>query len=551
MKLRPYQENAVQAVAEAWQDATSALIVLPTGTGKTVCFAELIRRCFPARAMVLAHREELIYQARDKIHRVTGLRVEVEMGDQRAYMGNEFFAGPQVVVSTIQTQTAGGDGGGRMGKFLPSDFGLLVIDEGHHSVSASWKRCIAHYRQNPNLKIVGVTATPDRADEEALGQVYDSVAYDYEILDAIHDGWLTPIEQQFVVVKSLDYSHCRTTAGDLNGADLAAVMEYEENLQAMAAATLEIAGDKRCLAFAASVAHAERLADILNRHKPNSAAWVCGKTPKDARRKMLADYAAGAFQYMVNCGVLTEGFDDPGVECVIMGRATKSRSLYAQMIGRATRPADEIAHQLNEVEDEEARRAMIAASRKPSCLVVDFVGNAGRHKLVTTANILGGNVSEEAIESAVAKAVRERKPFRMDEEAEKEEQKRLEKMRLASEAEIARRAKLVGKASWTASKINPFDLLGIRPTVERGWDKGRTLSDKQRNLLLKQGIDPDAINYSQGRQLVAEICARFDKNLCSMKQIQVLKKYGYDGTQTRDEAKAIIDGLAANGWRKV
>lgn len=550
MKLRPYQEAAISAAAEVWRESRSALIVLPTGCGKTICFAEIIRRCFPARALVLAHREELIYQARDKIHKVTGLRVEVEMGGERAYMGNDFFSGPQVVVSTIQTQTAGGDGMGRMGKFNPMEFGLLVIDEGHHSVSKSWRRCIDYYSQNPRLKILGVTATPDRTDEEALGQVYDTVAADYEIMDAIVDGWLVPIEQQFVTVAGLDYSQCRTTAGDLNGADLAAVMEYEQTLQALASATIEIAGERRCLVFAASVAHAERLSDILNRHKPDSSQWVCGKTPKDARRKMLSDYGSGRTQFMVNVGVLTEGFDDPGVEVIVMGRPTKSRSLYAQMIGRATRPAEDIANNLNYEPDAEARRAMIDSSRKPACLVVDFVGNSGRHKLMTSADILGGNISDEAREAAVTRAIKDRKPYRMDAEMEKEEQKRQEAKRLQAEAEMARRAKLVGKAKWNASNIDPFDALNLRPVVSRGWDKGRALSDKQRALLLKQGVDPDTITFAQGRQLISELCARWDKNLCSLKQAALLKKHGYTGTQTRDEASAIIDKLAKNGWRK-
>ena len=318
MKLRSYQSAASDAIFKEWQENDSTLVVMPTGGGKTVLFADVIRRVFPRRALVIAHREELIFQARDKIQRVTGLSADVEMGEYRADGG--LFEQARVVVSTIQTQCSGGDGGGRMSKFDPQRFGVLIIDEAHHATSPSYRRVIDYYRTNPALKVLGVTATPDRADEEALGQVFQSVAFDYEVLDAIHDGWLVPIEQQMVHVEGLDYSSIRTTAGDLNGGDLAAVLEAEKNLQQMASASLAIIGARRALVFTASVKAAELTAEIFNRHRPNMAAWVCGKTEREERRRVLADFASGKVQVVCNCGVLTEGFDDPGVEVVIMGR---------------------------------------------------------------------------------------------------------------------------------------------------------------------------------------------------------------------------------------
>jgi superfamily II DNA or RNA helicase len=280
MKLRPYQLQASQAIMASWQQYDTALAVMPTGTGKTVLFSDVIRRVFPRKALVLAHRAELIHQAKDKIQRVTGYRVEVEMAALRADLHAGLFASPQVIVSSIQTQAAGGDGGGRMAKFDPMMFGVLIIDESHHATAKSYRRVIDYYRQNPRLKVLGVTATPDRADEEALGQVFEHVAFDYEILDAIRDGWLVPIDQQTVEIEGLDFSNIRTTAGDLNGADLAAVMEAEKPLHGIADATMHIAGDRRTLVFAASVHQAEMLSDIFNRHKPGCSGWVCGKTDK-------------------------------------------------------------------------------------------------------------------------------------------------------------------------------------------------------------------------------------------------------------------------------
>lgn len=538
MKLRPYQVEAVNRVETEWRDHKSTLLVLPTGCGKTIVFADIIRRAFPRRALVLAHREELVFQAQQKIMQSTGWRVDVEMGQARADMAC-MFGGPRVVVSTIQTQASGGDGGGRMSRFDPRLFGIVVVDEGHHSTSKSYRKVLDWYASNESVRVLGVTATPDRADEEALGQVYETVAYDYEIQDAIRDGWLVPVTQQMVHVAGLDFSHCRTTAGDLNGADLAKVMEYEENLHRVVSPSIEIAGDRRTLVFAASVDHAERMAELFNRHRPGMAAWVCGKTPKDERRRILADFSTGHVQVVCNCGVLTEGFDNPGVEVVIMARPTKSRSLYAQMAGRATRPADAIAHDLNSHDSPEARQALIESSSKPTCLIVDFVGNAGRHKLCTSVDILGGKCSERARELAV-QAMKTGKPVRVDEallqgaEAEKREKER----------EAAKRAALVARAKWSAQNVNPFDVFQVAPVSERGWDKGKHLTDKQQALLRKQGIDPDTLPYAQARQLLNELFRRWDNNLCTFGQAKILRKRGLATNISRDEASRLIDEIA-------
>jgi superfamily II DNA or RNA helicase len=541
--LRDYQRKGSDAVYEQWREVDSTLLVYPTGCGKTILFADVIRRSFPKRSMVLAHREELIWQAQDKISRSTGLRCEVEMADYRAQGDANLFSRAPVVISTIQTQTAGGDGGGRMGKFDPFDFGVLIIDEAHHATAQSYRRVIDYYRTNPALKVLGVTATPDRADEEALGQVFQSVAYDYEILDAIHDGWLVPIEQQMVNIDGLDFSAIRTTAGDLNGADLAAVMEAEKNMHGIASASIEIVGMKRSLVFTASVKHASTLAEIFNRHRPGMAAWVCGKTDKDQRRKILADFASGKVQVVCNCGVLTEGFDDPGVEVIIMGRPTKSRSLYSQMVGRSTRPLPGL---VDRPETPGERRAIIASSPKPSCLVVDFVGNSGQHKLITSAEILGGKVSEEAVAKAKLHAKQAGKPVRMvellDETENEIEQKRL--------AEEARRARIIAQAKWTVTAINPFDVLEVRPVQPRGWDHGKQLTEKQRSLLTRQGINPDTMPYAQAKQLIGELMYRWEAKLCTFKQAKLLRKHGYPTNVTMQEASQIIDGLAKNGWRR-
>ena len=537
MTMRPYQNAAVEGAFKAWEENASTLIVLPTGLGKTVVFSEIVRRMQPVRSIVIAHREELIFQAAEKIERVTGVAGGIEMGENHA---TGFFGEPPpYVVSTVQTQCSGGDGGGRMTKFLPEDFGLVVIDEAHHATSATYKRVIKYYRQNPNCKILGVTATPDRADEEALGQVFDSVAYEYQILQAIRSGWLVPIQQQMVTVGSMDFSGIKTTAGDLNQGELAEVMEEERNLQAVAQPSVEICGDKRAIVFAATVKQAERISEIINRYKPDTASWICGKTDKDDRRRILKDFKDGRLQFVVNVGVLTEGFDDSGVEVIVMARPTKSRALYAQMAGRGTRPHDTVAGLLGGCTTDAERCAMIANSVKPSCLIVDFCGNAGRHKLVSSADILGGNISDDVAEAVAAK-IRENggKPVDVSEAIQQEmdlrEQRRKE--------DAARRAELRIKANFLISNIDPFNEWDLTPVVERGWDCHRHFTPKQEMVLMQRiGVDPKKIPYGQGKQLLDEYFRRMQAGYASLKQTRCLRKWGIRAPMRFDETRRLMD----------
>lgn len=549
MKFKPrdYQIAAHDSIFEEWRTLCSTLVVSPTGTGKTCLFSMVCNTVQPKRALVIAHREELITQACNKIEQFTGLQCGVEMADQ--YVNNSLFGEMPVVVSTIQTQNSSFGDRKRMSRFNPKDFGVLIIDEAHHATAASYRHLINYYMTaNPQIKVLGVTATPDRADEAALGQVFESVAFDYEILDAIHDGWLVPIEQQFVSISGLDFSEMRTTAGDLNGADLAAVMESENNMQGVASSAIQIIGSKRAIVFTASVKQAETVSSIFNRHREGMANWVCGMTNKDDRRELLSNFKTGKVQVVCNCGVLTEGFDDPGVEVIIMARPTKSRSLYAQMAGRSTRP---LAGLVDHLENKDARKAAIASSAKPSCLIVDFVGNSGKHKLMSAAEILGGKVSDEAIAVAVRKAKESGSAVRISERLDEEE----DAIKAAAEerrrADEARKAKLVAKAKYSIKTINPFDIFQISPAKERGWDEGKVLTEKQTALLLKQGINPDGMPYAQAKQVLNELFRRWKDKLATVKQVTLLQRYGYkDPNITFEQASNIINKLAASGWRK-
>lgn len=442
MQLRPYQTACVEQAADILRTHRSTLIVMATGLGKTVTIAETIRRWPTGRVLFMAHRDELIRQACDKLQRITGEPCDVEMGQEWAD-DDPLLAKSKVVVTSVQTMSRIR----RMTRFKPEDFGLVVIDEAHRATARSYREVIRYYQQNPDMKLVGLTATPDRTDGQAMGLVFDSVAFRYDILNAIDDGWLVPIEQQFVWVKGMDLSKLKTVAGDFAPEELAKIMEQERICHEIASSTLQLS-EGPTLLFTASVRQAEKTAEILNRHKPGSADWVCGETPKDQRRDILARFASGELQYLANCAILTEGYDCPSLRTIVVARPTKSRSLYAQILGRATRP---LPNTVDRFDNPELRRKAIACSTKTAAIVLDLVGNSGRHKLVSALDILGGNYDPIVVARAIATSKKANR--RAD---------ALEALRYAAEAqriaeeERKRRQAIIAHAMIGVVPVDPF-----------------------------------------------------------------------------------------------
>mgnify|MGYP003649895385 CR=1 FL=1 len=546
MKPRPYQQEAIQKVCDAYRNGdASTLLVLPTGTGKTIVFSHLADLAKQGRVMVVAHREELIDQAAHKINMVTGMVADIEMAD-RSVDPNSFHQS-KVVIASVQTLIAGMNGKGRMTKFKPEDFSLLVFDEAHHIGAKSWQRVLDWFSGNKQLKVLGVTATPNRHDKIAMGEWFDSVAYEYTLEQAIGDGWLVPIEQRVVEIEGLDYSAIRTTAGDLNSRDLADVMEQEHHLHSIATPTLEISAGRKTLMFVPSVKCAERICEILNRHQ-DCARWICGKTPKQERRDLIAGYSSGEFQIMVNVGCLTEGFDEPGIELIVMARPTKSTSLWMQMIGRGTRPLTGVVDSVADTSG--SRHAAIARSDKPVLEILDFSGNAGRHKLISAFDVLGGrypqDVRDKAKDIAATTAGRAQDIEAILEEAEEELRKEREEKR---QREVAKRARLRAKVKYSSRKINPFDALDIAPPSDTGTYQ-EPPSEAMSNLLMKQGVDPDGLTYNEAKKLCGTIVQRLKAGLCTIKQAALLGRYGYGSNFTREQASGLIDRIKANGWKK-
>jgi len=377
--------------------------------------------------------------------------------------------------------------------------------------------------------VLGVTATPDRQDERAMGQVFDSVAYVRDIEDGIRDGYLCPIRVRTVEVDAINLAAVRTTAGDLNAGDLDAVMRAEEALHGVARPTIELAGDRRTIVFTTSVDNAHRLAEVFERYRPGSAKAVDGGTPTDERRRILSGHKAGEYQFLVNVGVLTEGYDDPGVACVAMARPTKSRALYAQCAGRGLRIAD----------------------GKADCLLLDFVGNAGRHRLVSALDILGGRYDEEVV--ALAEKVVREQPGMLADEALEEARRRLEEQR---QREAARRARVQGEVKYRSLEVNPFAVLRVSDPGEDPWAQrfgGKVASDKQLAALQRFGMDvPLNCTAAQASRLIATAITRREKGLATFKQLKTLRKYGVtEANLYFAAANRIIDAIARNGWRSL
>jgi superfamily II DNA or RNA helicase len=542
MKLRPYQEKAVEGIAEKLSANRSTVAVLATGLGKTVIFAKAIElglRMPGRRAIVLAHREELIHQAAAKVEAVTGIKPDIEMGDYRAV--EDGFTRSPVVVSSIQTQVAGKGEWRRMHRFRNDHPWMVVVDECHHAVSSSYTKVIDHYMANPQSRLLGVTATPDRLDNKALGKVFETVAFQYDVADGIRDGWLVPIRQRFVTCDHLDLSSARTSGGDFQLNDLEEALE--KSLQEMVVPMVRIVGDRRTLVFAATVHHAERIAEIINRPgmQTGRAEIVCGKTPEEQRARVFREFGEGKLQYLVNVAVATEGWDDPamdgrGVQVIAMMRPTKSRALYCQMLGRGTRT---LPGTIDGIEDAEDRRAAIGMSAKDHMLALDFLGNCGRHTLVHAGDVLGGDMEDRVSRRYARKAEKDAVEEEIDVLAELDRAKADE----AKAAEARRRAHVVGRARFTSQEINPFEQLGIVPRSIPAWQRRIPASEKQRLMLERNGLRlPMDLDTGRASQLIEALMSK-----PSDKQAHLLMRHGVDPTgMDRKQASTVIDLIKSN-----
>lgn len=506
--LRPYQLAAVEAVLARFRAGDQrTLLVLATGLGKTVCFTEIVRRGVTAgrRVLVLAHRSELLEQAAKKLASC-GVVAQIEQGERRA-------VDAPCIVASVQTLR-----GARLERWPADAFDLIVIDEAHHAVAKGYGAILARFE---SARVLGVTATPDRLDGARLGELFDSCAYRYELRAAIRDGWLAPIRARRIAVDGVDLDAVHTRAGDLDRRELARVMEQERALHGVAVPLLEQADSRRSIVFSVDVAHANALAEVINRYAPGAARALDGGASANDRAAALAAFRAGEFRVLVNCALFTEGFDEPSISCVAIARPTKSRALYTQMVGRGTRMAE----------------------GKADCLVLDFSGMAGRHRLVGPADVLAGRELPDDVRQLAERA--------LDRDGE---QLVLDAVLDAAEAEatsIRERLAVTAVARYRADVIDPF--VGELPDAPDGAWTRDLATDKQREALERAGLDdlPASLTKGEANRWLDAIAARRAQGLATVKQVRLLRRYGIDARAlTLEDANAAIGRISERGWRR-
>jgi superfamily II DNA or RNA helicase len=516
---RWYQEEADAAIAEKHAEHRSTLAVLATGLGKTVIFgtrAKRFRAAGGGDVLVLAHRDELVQQARDSLEFITGETVEVEKADERSTANAKYVVGSVQSFNKLRMQRLGRD-----------RFGLVIFDEAHHAIAPMFRRPLDFF----DAKILGVTATPDRGDQKAMAQVFESFAYVMGIEDGIEHGYLVPIKAKTVKVRELDLSDVRTVAGDLQQSQL-----DEATLKAIEGivkGSIEHGGARQSIAFFPGVKSAEAAAARFNALKPGSAESISGGTPEEERRRIVSRFKAGAFQYLCNCNIATEGFDAPVASCIIQGRPTKSRALHAQIIGRGTRTLPGTIDGYTEREQGALRRAAIAASGKPDCLVLDFGGNFGRHTLSTPEDVLGGNYTE----AEVALAKKKRKSSGGDVRA----------ALMAARQELAAQAKAIQSVAVVeVEDVDPFEALDVKRLDSKSdlrWGK-IPCTPNQVAALERAGMkkeQAEALGRVEASRLLSAMKMRKEAGLCSLAQLEKLRPFGV-ATNThkfQDAARAI------------
>lgn len=510
MPLYPHQVLAVEAAQAAIEAGEDPLIVMPTGTGKTTVFAELIQREHAKHAqpvVIAAHRKELVEQAAARIGLWCGKPAAIEMAELRADPRSDWC-----ISASVDSIV------GRLDRYPVGSVGLLVIDEAHHAGSESYRKLARHF----GCPVVGLTATPGRQDSKKLG--FSVLAYQYKVLDAIRDRMLVPVS---AISLDLEINHAalaKTRAGEDFSEDAAAAA-ISDSLGAYCSGFAKVIGSRPAVVFMPSVKQVYEAADLL-RGLGLRVGAADGTTDKATRAKILDDHGRGEIQVLVNCGLWTEGWDAPYTAAVGIARITKSVSLYMQMMGRGLRNSP----------------------GKVDCLVVDATGAGDGLGLADVTMSLSADWDEE-----VQKIVKEQRrkgvdPIAALEAAIAERERRKLDSALAGATEVKGTRELDiwrAKAKRAPSPIYAADL-GINI---RARPNDRPPSEKQLALLTRHGFAPPE-TATEASALIGWLMPRFKAGLCMPRQAKLLLRYGFNPNVTRDEATKIIDAIASNGWRR-
>jgi superfamily II DNA or RNA helicase len=537
LSLRPYQNDAVYETCRAFHGHDRVLISMPTGCGKSVCLAYLAKAWIetladdyglPKRVLWLAHMDQLIWQAVEHITEWAGEMPAVEKGKD-SMQRDMSMIGKSVVVSSIQTMMRDN----RREFFQPDGFGLVIVDEFHHAVAEGWQKVLGYFEG----KLLGATATCDRTDEVPLGKVVDTVAYHYEVTDAVRDGWLAPIKQQRIEIDELDWSHVRATATDLSAEDLDAVILQENALHKICLPIAECCGDRQTLIFTPSVRSAEAIAEVLPRYVHGKVAWASGQTPDEERRHIVNAFRGGEYQYLASCDLLREGFDAPAASAAVIARPTQSRLVYAQMVGRILRGGP-----------------MCPVDGKTDALVLDLVGSSMQYKLATCADLLGGKW-----DAVVADEANRILDHRGDGVPADVMEALLEAASRADQLRAEQRRQIIAEAKLKKKTVDPFlifaDANDIQEERTPGWWSDMQPDEHQKERMKSLGIPDKGLSYGQAKQLIDNANRRARNGQCSYKQARMLRSRGFDPTMTMAEAGDVMShmdnregGFSFVGW---
>lgn len=514
MQLRPYQEEARVKVQQEWKEGRKrTLLVLPTGCGKTIVFSKIIedRVKMGERVLVLAHRSELLEQASDKLMTATGLGTALEKAENTS-IGSWF----RVVVGSVQTMQREK----RLSQFPPNHFDTIVIDEAHPAISDGYQRVLEHFGE---ANVLGVTATPDRGDMRNLGSYFDSLAYEYPLVDAIKSGYLSKITA-ITIPLELDLSTVSQQGGDFKASEIGTALD--PYLEQIADEMVKQCKGRKTVVFLPLVKTSQKFRDILN-EKGFRAAEVNGES-KD-RAEILEDFDKDKYNVLCNSMLLTEGWDCPTVDCVVVLRPTKVRALYSQMVGRGTR----------------------LAPGKENLLLLDFLWHTERHELCRPAHLIASSpeVAKKMTENMAEDTEVEFSLLEAEEQASKDVVAEREEALAKQLAEQRRKKrKLVDPLQFEMS-IQAEDLADYVPSF--GWEMAPP-SEKQLKALEKFGIYTEEIgNAGKAGKLLDRLNKRKDSGLTTPKQIRLLEGRGFRnvGMWKFEDASNLINRIAASGWR--
>lgn len=513
LALRPYQEEAKNAIFHEWEiGQNKTLLVLPTGCGKTIVFAKVTEDCVRKgnRVLILAHRGELLEQAADKIAKSTGLGCATEKAEETC-VGSWY----RIVVGSVQTMMRDK----RLNQFKHDFFDTIIIDEAHHCISDSYQKVLQHF---PDANVLGVTATPDRGDMKNLGQYFESLAYEYTLPKAIKEGYLSPIKALTIPLK-MDLTGVGIQTGDFKASDLGSVLD--PYLEQIATEMEQHCKNRKTVVFLPLVKTSQKFRDILISHG-FKAAEVNGDS-KD-RARILKDFDEGRYNVLCNSMLLTEGWDCPSVDCIIVLRPTKIRSLYSQMVGRGTRLCE----------------------GKDHLLLLDFLWHTERHELCHPASLICEN--EEVARQMTRNIEEAGCPVDIEEAEVKASEDVVAQREEALAQQLAqmkrRKRKLVDPLQFEMS-IQAEDLSSYIPSF--GWEMGPP-TDRQKQTLEKLGIMPDEIeSCGKAAKILDRLSKRRTAGLTTPKQIRFLEGRGFNhvGQWQFESARKLIDRIAANGWR--